>query len=31
MSARRIIAHIEDGALRILVLRIGDRKAVYRH
>ena len=27
----RIIASIEDGALRILVLRIGDRKDVYRH
>ena len=27
----RIIAHIEDGALRILVVRIGDRKAAYRH
>ena len=27
----RIIAHIEDRALRILVVRIGDRKAVYRH
>ena len=27
----RIITHIEDGALRILVVRIGDRKAVYRH
>ena len=27
----RIIAHIEDGALRILVVRIGDRKEVYRH
>jgi mRNA interferase RelE/StbE len=31
MSDWRIIVHIEDGALRILVLRIGDRKAVYRH
>ena len=27
----RIIANIEDGALRILVVRIGDRKEVYRH
>ena len=27
----RIIANIEDGALRILVVRIGDRKAAYRH
>jgi mRNA interferase RelE/StbE len=27
----RVIAHIEDGALLILVLRIGDRKDVYRH
>ena len=26
----RIIAHIEDKVLRILVLRIGDRKEVYR-
>ena len=26
----RIIANIEDGALRILVVRIGDRKEVYR-
>ncbi|CAG0948795.1 hypothetical protein BURK2_00057 [Burkholderiales bacterium] len=26
----RIIASIEDGALRILVVRIGNRKAVYR-
>jgi len=27
----RIIANIEDGALRILVVRVGDRKEVYRH
>lgn len=27
----RIIASIEDGALRILVMRIGNRKDVYRH
>ncbi|MDD2609976.1 MAG: type II toxin-antitoxin system RelE/ParE family toxin [Giesbergeria sp.] len=27
----RIIASIEDGALRILVVRIGNRKEVYRH
>jgi len=26
----RIVASIEDDALRILVVRIGDRKAVYR-
>ena len=26
----RIISKIEDGALRILVVRIGDRKNVYR-
>lgn len=26
----RIIADIEDAALRILVVRIGNRKAVYR-
>ena len=26
----RIIAHIEDGALRILVLRVGNRRDVYR-
>lgn len=26
----RIIASIEDGAMRILVVRIGDRKDVYR-
>lgn len=26
----RIIASIEDGALRILVIRIGNRKEVYR-
>ena len=26
----RIISKIEDGALRILVVRIGDRKEVYR-
>ena len=26
----RVIAHIEDGALRILVLRVGNRRAVYR-
>ena len=26
----RIISKIEDGALRILVIRIGDRKDVYR-
>ncbi|WP_342359719.1 type II toxin-antitoxin system RelE/ParE family toxin [Terrarubrum flagellatum] len=26
----RIIAHIEDEAVRILVVRIGDRKDVYR-
>ncbi len=26
----RIIASIEDGSLRILVVRIGDRKEVYR-
>jgi len=27
----RIIASIEDAALRILVVRIGNRKHVYRH
>jgi mRNA interferase RelE/StbE len=27
----RIIASIEDGALRILVVRIGHRKDLYRH
>ena len=26
----RIVANIEDGALRILVVRIGNRKEVYR-
>lgn len=26
----RVISHIEDGALRILVLRVGNRRAVYR-
>jgi len=26
----RIVAHIEDGALRILVLKVGNRKEVYR-
>lgn len=26
----RIIAHIEDGALRILVVKIGNRREVYR-
>lgn len=26
----RIIAHIEDGQLRILVVRIGNRREVYR-
>lgn len=26
----RVIAHIEDGALRILVLRVGNRREVYR-
>lgn len=26
----RIIAHIEDGALRIFVVRIGNRREVYR-
>lgn len=26
----RIVASIEDGALRILVVRIGNRKEVYR-
>ena len=27
----RIVASIEDGALRILVVRIGHRREVYRH
>ena len=27
----RIVSSIEDGALRILVVRIGHRKKVYRH
>ena len=26
----RVIAHIEDGALRILVLEVGNRREVYR-
>lgn len=26
----RIIAHIEDGALKILVIKIGNRREVYR-
>ena len=26
----RVIANIEDGALRILVLRVGNRREVYR-
>ena len=26
----RVIAHIEDGALRLLVLKVGDRQEVYR-
>lgn len=26
----RIVAHIEDGALRILVLRVGNRREIYR-
>lgn len=26
----RVIAHIEDGALRVLVLRVGNRRVVYR-
>ena len=26
----RIVAHIEDGALRILVLKVGSRREVYR-
>lgn len=26
----RVIAHIEDGALRILVLKVGNRREVYR-
>lgn len=26
----RLIAHIEDGALRILVVRVGNRREVYR-
>ena len=26
----RVIAHIEDGALRILVLKMGNRREVYR-
>lgn len=30
MSDWRIIASIEDGALRILIVRIGNRKEVYR-
>lgn len=30
MGDYRIIASIEDGALRILVVRIGNRKEVYR-
>jgi mRNA interferase RelE/StbE len=27
----RVIASIEDGALRILVVKIGNRREVYRH
>ncbi|MGS0755565.1 type II toxin-antitoxin system RelE family toxin [Roseateles sp. GG27B] len=27
----RIIANIEDGALRILVVRVGNRRAIYRN
>jgi len=27
----RIVASIEDGTLRILVVRIGNRKEIYRH
>jgi len=30
VGAYRIIADIEDGALRIIVIRIGNRKKVYR-
>lgn len=30
VGSYRIIAHIEDGVTRILVVRIGDRKEVYR-
>lgn len=26
----RIISHIEDGALRILVVRVGNRREIYR-
>ena len=26
----RIVAHIEDGALRVLVLKVGNRREVYR-
>ncbi len=26
----RVIAHIEDGALRVLVVKIGNRRDVYR-
>ena len=26
----RVIVHIEDGALRILVLKVGNRREVYR-
>ncbi len=26
----RVVAHIEDGALRILIVRIGNRRDVYR-
>lgn len=26
----RVVAHIEDGALRILVLKVGNRREVYR-
>ena len=26
----RVIAHIEDGALRVLVLKVGNRREVYR-
>ena len=26
----RVIAHIEDGAMRILVLKVGNRREVYR-
>ena len=26
----RVIAHIEDGALRLLVLKVGNRREVYR-